>query len=334
MGASASRPEGLIVCQAQVRGCHGVRMRLDDIGVDMHAASTAGVAEAAAVMDASGRHVPLPPPCAVATATHPLLKAWVDTSLPLPDLVLLDRLGTTAHGFDGVERPAVRAQTPKMLGDGRHYETRIAMDRILATRAGDVHDAFNALAWSRHASLKWALNARQVADIAEVGPKRRTRGQCALTHFDEAGAIVWLGDDTLLAAWDAHDWQALFVGAGSCWGRGIAVTVFGHALLEHVWQGHALPVAKCLVVRADAAAIAARGDAQGQVGSWPEAERRIADAIRRGELLVDPQELRPLPLAGLPGWHEGTTAAFVGSAPCFRPLRVGRRYPPAWSPRI
>jgi hypothetical protein len=265
------------------------------------------------------------------TGAHPLLRAWIGPDALLPDLDGLERLRVAAQARDGMQRPSIEAQTPSLLADGMHYETRIAERGLLATRAGDAHDAFNALAWVRHPSLKRALNARQVADIQRVGPKQRTRGQCALTHFDEAGAIVWLGDDSLHAAWDAHDWHMLFVDAAACWGRTIAVTVFGHALLEHVWQGKPQPVAKCIAVRTGGSAIAPRAAADGLAGSSPAGEQSIADAIRRGELLADPQELRPWPLAGLPGWHAGPTAAFVASAPCFRPARAGRRYPSPWT---
>ena len=73
-------------------------------------------------------------------------------------------------------------------------------------------------------------------------------------------------------------------------------------------------------------------DAEEILSRVAQAERRVADAIRRAELLADPQELRPLPLAGLPGWHADVTSDFVASAPCFRPLRAGRRYPAPWCP--
>lgn len=270
-----------------------------------------------------------PPACADATRTHPLLRAWVDPAAPLPRLDELESCRQRVQDEDGVERPAFVAQTRGLLDDGLHYETRIAEQRVLATRERDAHDAFNALVWLRHAELKWALNARQAADVARVGAKQRTRGQCALTHFDEAGAIVWLAAPRLLEAWDAHDWSTLFVEERAAWGRAIAVTVFGHALLEHVWNGHVLPVAKCLVVEVAADALADAGDAA-ILARLPRAETGIAAAIRAGAVLADPQELRPLPLAGIRGWHEGETVGFVTRAPCFRPLRAGRRYPPAW----
>lgn len=265
---------------------------------------------------------------------HPLLRAWSDYAdlVDRADRVAvaeLERLRLAAVAADRVDRPQFRAQEAELLGDGLHYETRIAARGLLATRECNAHDLFNALVWLRHPRLKRALNARQVADVAEVGPKRRTRGQCALTHFDEAGAIVWLAAPALLPLWDAHDWAALFGAGRAQWGRTVAVTVFGHALVEHVWNGHDLPVAKALVVQVAQGALQEQPFGPGAVlERWPEAETRIADAIACGALLADPQELRPLPLAGIPGWHaNGARPAFLREAPCFRPLRPGRRYP-------
>lgn len=266
---------------------------------------------------------------AAETAPHPLLRAWSVPDRRVPPLDALDALRRDAQARDGVARPAFVAQTRSLLDDGLHYESRIAERGTLATREGDPHDAFNALVWLRHPRLKWALNARQVDDVARVGPKRRTRGQCALTHFDEAGAIVWLADPALLPAWDSHEWDTLFHARRAAWGRSIAVTVFGHALVEHVRNGHMQPVAKALAVEVAPAALAAQAiDDAAVLTDWPPAEARLAAAIADGRLLADPQDLRPLPLAGIPGWHrENADPGFLRAAPCFRPLRPGRRYP-------
>lgn len=267
---------------------------------------------------------------------HPLLCAWAE-HLPLvssggvAQIANMQRQFDLARTVDNVGRPQVCTQDAALLADGLHYETRIAERGILATRAGNVHDVFNALVWLRHPLLKHALNARQVADITEVGPKARTRGQCAMTQFDEAGAIVWCADPTLIALWDAHDWSGLFLRERAAWGTRIAVTVFGHALLERQFtESDALSTAKTIAVRVDAGEIAARCAGKGAViALWPQAEAQIALAIREGNLLTDPQQPRPLPLVGIPGWHdEGASPAFFRDAPCFRPLRPGRRYPP------
>jgi hypothetical protein len=235
------------------------------------------------------------------------------------DMDALDR----AAGGCGIR---FAAQTPALLADGLHYETRIATANVVATRPG-VHDRFNALVWLRHTALKRAMNARQVADIARVGPKQRTRGQCALTHFDEAGAIVWIDGDDLVDAWSAHDWDALFAARRDAWGSRVALTVIGHALFEYAFEHGELPVAKALAVRTDRRAIEAHS-VHAFLTSWPDAERRVAEGIASGRLLSDPQELRPLPLAGIPGWHpDSSSPDFFARMPCFRPIRAGRRYP-------
>lgn len=213
--------------------------------------------------------------------------------------------------------PQFVAQTPQLLRDGLHYEQRIAQRGQIATRTHNWHDLLNALIWLRFPSLKAALNARQVAEIEKVGAKQRSRAQCALTHFDEGGAIVLLHDPDLLRLWDAHDWHGLFWRERAAWSDGrIRVLVFGHALLEHALKPAQLLVSKTIAV------IAAQN-----ANVEDAAIDAVAAAIRRGELLNDPQELRPLPLSGIPGWHADNSAEhFYREAPCFRPLRAGRSY--------
>lgn len=230
---------------------------------------------------------------------------------PWPDITALNARMRDSNA------PRFIAQTPKLLADGLHYEQRIARRGQIATRAGNWHDLLNALIWLRFPQLKQALNTRQVAEIAQVGAKQRSRAQCALTHFDEGGVVVLLRDQALLPLWDAHDWHGLFWRQRSAWNDGrIAATVFGHALLEHALRPEQLLVGKCLVVMPGA-------NAESPVAG-------LASAIRAGDLLNDPQELRPLPLSGIPGWHGDNAAEeFYRQAPCFRPLRAGRTYPPA-----
>lgn len=208
------------------------------------------------------------------------------------------------------------AQDAVLLPDGEHYETRIARRGELSTRTRNWHDLFNAMVWLRWPAMKWAMNARQVADIDKVGPKQRTRAQHALTHFDEAGVVLILRDVRRLAAWDEHDWVGVFEGLQQADFR---IVIVGHALLELALDPTRLLVGKALAV----------------VDSTPhESAERIVDGLARriagAELVLDPQDLRPLPLMGLPGWHpDGADPEFVRTAPCFQPRRAGRRYPPA-----
>ena len=212
------------------------------------------------------------------------------------------------------------AQTPTLLADGLHYEQRIAERGQIATRADNWHDLLNALVWLRHPAIKQALNRRQVAEIARMGPKLRSRAQYAMTHFDEAGVLVQLRDPALLALWDAHDWHGLFWRQRQAWHDGsIELEVFGHALLEHALSPDKLLVGKALVIHA-------AGDL-----ATEEIRASCAQAIADGRLLNDPLELRPLPLSGLPGWHvDNSTEAFHLGVACYQPRRAGRSYPPAY----
>ena len=207
-------------------------------------------------------------------------------------------------------------QTAQLLADGLHYESRIHARGEIATRADNWHDFFNALVWRRYTSLKAALNQRQVAEIAVMGERERSRAQCALTHFDEGGVIVVLRDRALLARWDAHDWRGLFWDARTAWCDGtIRAEVFGHALLEMALVPGKLITGKAIALLGDPAA-----------GADP--VTTLAQAIDTAAVLNDPQELRALPISGVPGWHPANgDAAFYAEAECFRPLRAGRVYP-------
>lgn len=207
-------------------------------------------------------------------------------------------------------------QDSELLADGMHYEDRIHTHNEIPTRAMNWHDLLNAVIWLRWSRMKSALNRRQVDDIVKVGPRLRTRAQCALTHFDEAGVAVRISDDIALAHWDAHEWpllaRRLQTHPTAC-----GVIVFGHAVLEHALDPSRLLVGKALLVRAEASL------------ATEEWMASMADRIACGDALNDPLELRPLPLAVLPGWHaQSTEDAFLHTAPCFQPLREGRRYPP------
>ena len=227
--------------------------------------------------------------------------------------------------FGAVTAPRFVSQSPDLLSEGVHYEQRIADRGEIATRECNWHDLLNALIWLRYPQLKSALNARQVSEIAVAGPKARTRAQCALTLFDEGGIVVLMREPELRDLWDVHDWHGLFWRERNAWLDGrLEAIVFGHALLEHALKPHQLLVGKAIGVTLP------RGtDMESRV---QELESALAEAIREGKLLNDPQELRPLPLSGIPGWcEENASEDFYRTAACFRPVRPGRRYPAPFS---
>lgn len=203
------------------------------------------------------------------------------------------------------------------LNDAMHYEQRILQHGSIATRSQNWHDLFNAFIWLRFAKIKMALNARQCQDIARVGIKQRTRSQCALTHFDEAGAVIRLSDSELIAHWDAHDWPAFFSGWQPAYEAGNAqLWLFGHSIFEHALNPDIALVAKALVIRGEQAL------SDDAMDAW------LAERIASQQCLMDPQELRPIPLSGIAHWHAQYGAAdFYQRVPCFRPKRPGKQYP-------
>ena len=205
--------------------------------------------------------------------------------------------------------------------DAGNYETRIFRHGRIATRLDNWHDLFNALAWKQFPTIKAALNHAQVQDMEAMGNVQRSRRQAALTQFDEAGAIVVLRDASVLDAWDRHDWTQLFLHRRKAWLDGsVQLHVFGHALYEHALNPAMLLVGKCIVLWS------------ADVIDMQLLDARVGDAIKARQCLLDPQDLRPLPLAGLPGWHrDAQDANFYRDQPCFRPLRPGRIYPPPLS---
>lgn len=250
-----------------------------------------------------------------ATFAHPAFDGfapWRDWCVRAdwPDIEALNAgLDRAVHAHTGRPLRFV-AQTPALLADGLHYEARIFERGEIATRTGNWHDLLNAMVWCRYPAIKSALNLRQQRDVQRVGAKQRTPAQYAQTLFDEGGAIVHLRDASLLPAWNAHDWRELF--RPGHWRSGaIRVDVFGHALMEHALTPGKLMTAKCLVWCGDTGAV----------------DAATATAIADARWLNDPQELRPLPVSGIPGWHDHQGAAFYERAECFRPARPGRIYP-------
>jgi len=253
----------------------------------------------------------------VAVFSRPPLSEWseYDTWLRGEHWAVVDELN--ARRPSGMSARFV-AQTRELESENLHYELRIAQRGEISTREGNWHDLLNAMIWLRYPALKYALNRRQVDEIGVAGPTSRTRAQCALTHFDEAGVIVAVRDARLLALWNKHDWHSLFWRERDAWHNGgIRVAVVGHALLEHALKPEQLVVGKALVVLDESNGVTTERIIE-QVASG------ICDRMQ----LLDPQELRPLPLSGIPGWNSANEfEAFYETADCFRPLRSGRRYP-------
>jgi hypothetical protein len=139
-----------------------------------------------------------------------------------------------------------------------------------------------------------------------------------MTQFDEAGAILRLADVDMLRAWDDHDWPRFFRAWEDVMQKGrLQLWLFGHSIHEHALNPGIALVAKALVIDNPLPLHKEEMDAA------------VAEAINNGLCLNDPQQLRPIPLTGIPGWHpEHNTVDFFERIPCFQPKRIGKTYPP------
>ncbi len=175
----------------------------------------------------------------------------------------------------------------------RYYEVGVYETGQVATRADNLHDWFNALAWLAFPRTKARLNALHAEEIPREDGKRGRRRDL-LTIFDEGGAIV-AGSKQAESLVRAACWRELFLEHH----RDFRIAVLGHAILEQALAPR--PSMTCKVVFADPA-----GDLDAQ-----------AAALISG--LATPKDLPPLPVFGYPGWvAQSADPAFYDDTSVFR----------------
>lgn len=217
----------------------------------------------------------------------------------------LERLNACAEAA-GIETESGRAVrfVPPGPGDP-YYEIGVYESGRVATRAGNLHDWFNALAWLAFPRTKARLNAMHAAEIPrEMG--RRGRKRDLLTLIDEGGVIVGCADPLLLEMMRGFRWKELFWQNRKRVLASMRLAVVGHGVLEKgldPWPGvtcKALPVPPGPDLDAHAAALLA--------ALPPEAT---------------PRDLPVVPIFGFPGWHPGSDRAeFYDDTRYFRSSRA------------
>lgn len=168
-----------------------------------------------------------------------------------------------------------------------YYEVRVYESGCVATRADNLHDLFNALAWLAFPRTKARINALHAAAIPNEKGRRGSKRDL-LTLFDEGGAMIQCADAELLEMVRGFRWKELFWENRSRVLASMRIVVLGHAVLEKAlapWPGIAC---KALPIRPDGAA---------DTEAWAWLGRLPADAT--------PRQLLPLPVFGYPGWLPG-----------------------------
>ena len=181
-----------------------------------------------------------------------------------------------------------------------YYEVKVYRSGEVETRADNLHDFFNALAWLAFPRAKARLNALHAAEIPREGG-RRGRLRDLLTIFDEGGALVLCDQPDLRSLLQTMQWKELFWNQRERVRREMRIIVFGHAVLEQAlkpWPG----------ITCKAILVPARAEPDAAVHAW-------LGALAPG---ASPRDLAPLPIFGFPGWA-AQDATFYEDARYFRP---------------
>lgn len=194
------------------------------------------------------------------------------------------------------------------------YETTIYTTGNVKTRSQNWHDFFNMLTWCTWPSIKQTVNKLHVAERQLRNSKVRTPLENWLTLFDENGVILVSSNTVLLQLVQSMSWKELF------WQRRTELTqmlrcfVFGHSLHEKLLDPYIGMVGHGILLEVDSEFF--NKDISAQVDTLDSTVSNLLDGLAADQ---GPPTLYPLPVLGLPGWHEqGEYEAFYSNENYFR----------------
>ncbi|MDM7860007.1 DUF3025 domain-containing protein [Alteromonas sp. ASW11-36] len=196
--------------------------------------------------------------------------------------------------------------------DPRYYEQIIAEDDCVPTRANNWHDFFNGLIWLQFPQSKRVLNRLHMEDINQFGVNPRTARRNRITHFDECGLVLVCHSDSELQLLDdlaCHRWTEALYEQRKRWSIGIKPWVFGHANLEMLLNPFLQLTAKWTALRAPSDS------------TERELDTLLQQQLSKAAIFDVRENLKPLPLLGIPGWAENQTPEFYANVSVFRPPR-------------
>ena len=192
------------------------------------------------------------------------------------------------------------------MADGRYYEEFIYHRQQVPTRYPNWHDLFGALIWCLFPKTKQLLNQLHIQQIECHGKTSRTLLRNKLTLLDECGVLVLYSPKagSFIELLRNHQWHEAFVKHRDCW-QGqtgethLAAMMFGHANYEMATRPFIGCTGKMLAL-----AVPADFFDQSLHQRIEFIDTTFSEQIANQGILVDPQQLSPLPLLGVPGWFE------------------------------
>ena len=211
---------------------------------------------------------------------------------------------------------------------GVHYEKHIYESGEIATRENNWHDLFNALVWCTLPRLKLAMNTLHARHMGPEDIDSRGKVRDALTLFDECGAIVFSSDKNRISSLAQRDWKSVFETDLRSPDGQLQFVLTGHALLEKFLHPYKSITAHVLLLQVDH-----------EMAQQPRElilsglDESLAALLVSEQLFLQPADLSPLPLMGLPGWWQecAQDEAFYADRSVFRPPPAGFRPAPVFT---
>lgn len=204
--------------------------------------------------------------------------------------------------------------------DGRYYEQFIYQTGQVPTRLDNWHDLFGACIWGVFPKTKSLLNQLHMAEISQHGQKQRSTLRNKLTLFDECGVVICLEPAALEHATllQTHQWQQSFSERRDDWWQQTRPVIFGHAMYEMATSPFVGLTAKSLFM-----AVPDGFCHWSLTDAYSFLDQKLQQQIANGALLLDNQQLTPLPLLGVPGWWDANRHAdFYLNTEYFRALNT------------
>ena len=254
---------------------------------------------------------------------HPVISIFEDDYFPSIEVcnALLDKQRPSITVQQGQPLRFVKQALGKQSFESQ-YEPRCYLKGEVQMREANWHDLLNALVWLTFPKSKAAINALHYHALTNVVVNRTSSQRGVVrdvnTLLDESGVIVVCSDTELEKLLRSFQWQELFWQRREHVKSNMGFYIFGHGLYEKALspyigmtgQGVVLSVAQSFF-------------------AWtlPQQLAYIDDCLAKN--LNEPShyantcDLAPVPLLGVPGWHqENENQLFYSNANYFRAGRL------------
>lgn len=205
--------------------------------------------------------------------------------------------------------------------DERYYERYIFDTGVIPTRVDNWHDLFGAFIWCLFPKTKALINKLHVEDIETFGMQARTERRNAITLLDECGVVCAVSNQTLKENLVEHKWTEAFLNNHDAWNAQITPFMFGHANYEMATNPYIGLTGKVLFIDVDE-----DFHALDKLEQYQFLDSTLVQMIKEKDILKDNKIFSPLPLLGVPKWHqEVQDEAFYSNTRYFRPKSTKKK---------